>query len=248
MLKKPALSLKSIDKCFSERPGHRTVALEDISLQIVPGEFFVIIGPSGSGKSTLLRIMSGLDVATNGRITWGQGSAEPEMAFVFQEFALIPWLTVFQNVEMGLLKKNLTENKRHNIVHRELEQFGLTKFAQAFPRELSGGMRQRVGIARALAVEPKIMFMDEPFSELDSFTARMLRQELLQIWQEKKITIVMVTHLMQDAIELADRIAVMTPRPGRIEKIVENHLRRPRNRRSREAYRLEDMLDQLVKP
>lgn len=171
-----------------------------------------------------------------------------DFSFVFQQFALFPWLTVFQNVELGLLSRNFSAKLRSSKVLTGLERLGLERFAQAFPRELSGGMRQRVGIARALVTSPKIIFMDEPFSELDSFTTSNLRQEFLEIWRQTKPTIVMVTHLIEEAAELADRVAVLTPRPGRIEKILPNPLPRPRQKRSKEFFQLEDELYQLVKP
>lgn len=243
-----AVILTKITKIFQETHKKEVVALKHINLEIDAGEFFVILGPSGSGKSTLLRVMSGLDKLYQGNVELGAEPKKNEVGFVFQQFALLPWLTVYENVELGLLAKGIPEHKRREIVIKELKQFGLEKLADSYPKELSGGMRQRVGIARALAIDPKIIFMDEPFSELDSFTAEELRKELLRIWQERKPTIVMVTHLIEEALELADRIAVLTPLPGKIEKIVVNHLGRPRDKRSPEFYRLEDELYKLIKP
>ena len=242
------ISLKNVSKYFDETPDLKLPVLVDIDLEIESGEFFVLVGPSGSGKSTLLRIMSGLEKAHKGEVVLGQGMTSRDMSFVFQQFALLPWLTVFENVELGLLSKNLDEKTRREIVMRELKQFGLEKFAHSHPRELSGGMRQRVGIARAMATEPKIIFMDEPFSELDSFTAEELRQELLGIWAQRRPTIVLVTHIVAEALELADRIAVLTPRPARIEKVVKNTLPRPRMMRSSDFFRLEDQLYSLIRP
>jgi len=243
-----ALSLKHVNKSFGDKPSEQLIVLQNINLEIVAGEIFVIVGPSGSGKSTLLRIMSGLAKQDAGEVTLGPGLQTADFSFVFQQFALLPWLTVYQNVELGLLVQRLPEAKRQEIVYRELKQFGLEKFSQARLRELSGGMRQRVGLARALVVEPKIIFMDEPFSELDSFTAEELRQELLAVWSARRPTIILVTHLIEEALALADRVAVLTPRPGKIEKIVVNHLPRPRNPRSPEFFELEDKLCQLIKP
>lgn len=243
-----ALTLKKITKVFRDDPKIAVTALEKIDLEIFAGEFFVILGPSGSGKSTLLRIMSGLEKSFDGDMTLGASLEKRDMSFVFQQFALLPWLTVFQNVELGLLPKNIPEKNRREIVLKELKQFGLEKFADAHPKDLSGGMKQRVGLARALAIEPKIIFLDEPFSELDSFTAEELRKELLLIWQERKMTVVMVTHLIEEALELADRIAVLTRRPGKVEKIVTNHLARPRDKRSPDFFRLEDELYKMIKP
>ena len=223
--------------------------LEHIGLEIGPGEFFVLLGPSGSGKSTILRIMSGLEKSYSGTVQWEDGITQSDMSFVFQQFALLPWLTVYENAEMGLImRKDLTTDMRRVMVMKELRELGLERFAHAHPHELSGGMRQRVGIARAIATNPKIIFLDEPFSEVDSFTGRELRKDLLAIWERRKMTIVMVTHLIEEAIELADRIAILTPRPGKIEKIISNPLVRPRNIRSPESYKLEDEIYALIKP
>lgn len=242
-----ALALKGVNKTFADS-AKPTVVLKNITLDITAGEFFVMVGPSGSGKSTVLRLMSGLETDYTGTITLGAGYTPADMSFVFQQFGLLPWLTVFANVELGLLAQGVLAAHRHTLVMKELQQFGLEKFAHAHPRELSGGMRQRVGLARALVTNPKIIFMDEPFSELDSFTAHELRQELLRVWQQRKQTIVMVTHLIDEALELADRIAVLTPLPGMIEKIVVNPLPRPRRMRSPELFALEDTLYALIRP
>lgn len=241
------IELKNVTKEFKEPRGN-LVAVKDINLKINPGEFFMFVGPSGSGKSTILRIMSGLEKSYSGKVILGQGVDKKDMAFVFQQFALWPWLTVSQNIEIGLIARKVPAPVRAERVKAELERFGLEKFAHSKPRDLSGGMRQRVGLARAFAVEPKIIFMDEPFSELDSFTAEELQKELLRIWVERKPTIVMVTHIVEDAVELADRIAILTPQPGKIEEVVVNHLERPRVRRSEEFYKMEDKLYKLIRP
>ena len=242
-----AIVLKKITKYFEE-DGKKLAVLENINLEIENGEFFVLVGPSGSGKSTLLRIMSGLEKKYTGEVIFDKNISHHDISFVFQQFALLPWLTVFENVELGLLSKKIDEKNRHSMVMRELSQFGLEKFAHSYPRDLSGGMRQRVGIARALATDPKIIFMDEPFSELDSFTAEELRKELLQIWSKRRPTIIMVTHIIAEALELADRVAVLTPRPAKIERIIKNTLSRPRAMRSNDFFHLEDQLYQLIRP
>ncbi|MBI3627526.1 MAG: ABC transporter ATP-binding protein [Candidatus Sungbacteria bacterium] len=223
-------------------------ALKDINLEIHFGEFFVLMGPSGSGKSTLLRIFAGIEPAYTGERVLGAGLSQKDISFVFQQFALLPWLTVGENIELGLLERETSEEKRRERVWQELKIFGLEKFANHHPHELSGGMKQRVGIARALATDPKIIFMDEPFSELDSFTGDALRQELLDVWAERKVTIVMVSHNIHESVEMADRIAVLTKPPARVERIIQNHLPRPRNMRSEEVFRLDDELYQLIKP
>ncbi len=240
------LRLKNISQEF-EDDNRKLLALKNISLTIKSGEFLMLLGPSGCGKSTLLRIMSHLQKPSRGTFAFRPDIYPADISFVFQQFALLPWLTVYQNVELGLIARHIDMGTRQKIVQRELSKLRLSKFKKAFPHELSGGMRQRVGIARALVTDPKIIFMDEPFSELDSFTAEELRQELLAIWQERKMTVVMVTHIVQEAIELADRIAVMTSRPGKIDKIIINKLERPRHKRSQGFYDMEDEITQLLR-
>lgn len=242
------LTLHNISKTFQEKPEKPLLVLKNISLEIHAGEFFVFLGPSGSGKSTLLRIMSGLEKSFEGKLELAPEITQSDFSFVFQQFALLPWLTVRENIGLGLMARDVPYKTREKQVVRELELFRLEKFAHAFPHELSGGMKQRVGLARALAIDPKVIFMDEPFSELDSFTAEELRQELLKIWHERKMTVVMVSHNIEETLELADRIVILTPIPGRIERIVENTLSRPRDKRSQEFYRLYDELYKIIRP
>ncbi len=240
------ISLKNVSKVFDENTKSQYTAVKDISLEIKEGEFFMFVGPSGCGKSTLLRLMSGLEKKYSGEIKLADGISQKDFSFVFQQFALLPWLSVAENIALGLVARGDSEAHIASRVKKELALFGLEKFAEARPRELSGGMRQRVGIARALATDPKVVFMDEPFSELDSFTAEVLRKDLLAVWQERGITVVMVTHIVPEAVELADRVAVMSARPGRIEEIVEDSLSRPRKMRAPETYTLEDRITSLI--
>ncbi len=219
-------------------------AIENISFEVKREEFMAIVGPSGCGKSTLLRIIANLQKPTSGKIIWEQ---EPEIGFVFQNYALFPYLTVYKNIEFGLKMLGVEESKRKQVVHELIEEMGLAGFADKHPKELSGGMKQRVGIARALAVDPNILLLDEPFSSLDEFTAESLRRLLLQIWHKRKITIIMVTHLVQESLELADKVLVMRSGPGRVRTIVENPLERPRNLRSSEFYTLEDKLIHMIR-
>ncbi len=242
------ITLKNLSKSFKTGNLPPLHVLADIELEIFKGEFFMFLGPSGSGKSTILRVMSGLEKDYKGKLAFGQGISRKDMSFVFQEFALLPWLTVAENVEIGLLARDVMLAERQKIVKQELELLGLDKFGHVYPRELSGGMKQRVGIARALVTNPKIIFLDEPFSELDSFTAEELRKKLLSIWQERGVTIIMVSHIVEEALELADRIAVLTSRPSRIEKIMINTLPRPRQKRTQEFFNLEDELYRVIKP
>lgn len=222
--------------------------LNHVTVDIRQGEFFVFLGPSGSGKSTLLRVMSGIEKGYTGKMNVDDSISMSDMSFVFQQFALFPWLTVHENIALGLFSRNEPAGVIKKKVQKVAKELGLDKFINSYPRELSGGMKQRVGIARAMVTDPKVIFMDEPFSGLDSFTASELRKELLRIWEEKNITIILVTHLVSEAVEMADRIAIVTPRPATIEKIIENKLARPRQNRTKHFYELEDKITEIVKP
>ena len=166
-----ALSLHHVTKVFEDHSNKHLPVLENINLEIHLGEFFIILGPSGSGKSTLLRVMSGLEKSFRGEVSYAPEISRQDISFIFQQFALLPWLSVYENVELGLIVRHISKESRHKTIMEELRRLGLEKFAHVYPKALSGGMRQRVGIARALVTSPKIIFMDEPFSELDSFTA-----------------------------------------------------------------------------
>lgn len=204
-----------------------TVVLEDITVRIACGEFVAMLGPSGSGKSTLLRILAGLLRPTEGQVLFKgvpQYGPNPHLSIVFQSFALFPWLTVLQNVELGLEAQELTRTQRLKKALAAIDTIGLDGFEDAYPKELSGGMRQRVGFARALVVEPELLFMDEPFSALDVLTAANLRKELMGLWRAHKIptkAIVMVTHNIEEAVSMADRILVLGADPGHIRAELE---------------------------
>ena len=221
------LEARDIYKTFAAKEKRRRsppppLVLENIQVQIHAGEFVALLGPSGSGKSTLLRILAGLLQPTTGQVLFKgvpQHGANPHLAIVFQSFALFPWLTVLQNVELGLQAQDLTRTQRLKSALAAIDLIGLDGFEDAYPKELSGGMRQRVGFARALVVEPELLFMDEPFSALDVLTAANLRKELLGLWQSKSMptrAIVMVTHNIDEAVSMADRILVLGANPGRI--------------------------------
>ncbi|MEI6400346.1 MAG: ABC transporter ATP-binding protein [bacterium] len=241
-----AITFNHIHKTFKDYRGKKLEALHDVTCSIKQGEFFILLGPSGCGKSTLLRIASGLEKDFAGECVYDKEINQSAFGFVFQSFAILPWLSVYDNVALPLVAQKMNENKIHTLVMEELESLGLTKFAHHLPKELSGGMKQRVGIARALVIKPKVIFLDEPFSALDSFTATELRIELLKIWQERKMTIVMVTHNIEEAIELGDRIAVMSARPGKIDTIIDNTFSRPRNSRSQTFFEMEDKITELI--
>jgi NitT/TauT family transport system ATP-binding protein len=206
---------------------------KDVDLNVKEGEFLILVGPSGCGKSTLLDLLAGLIPSTTGEIRMdGRVITGPAMVrgFVMQAYALFPWLTVEANVEFGLVVKKISRAQRKEISGHFLELVGLTDFAKRYPHELSGGMKQRVAIARALAFDPEVLLMDEPFAALDAQTRETLQEELLDIWEKTKKTIVFVTHAIDEAVYLADRIAVMKSWPGRIIELVDVKLTRPRGR------------------
>jgi len=247
----PLLELKHISKSFAHAKGTLEV-LHDFSLDIEEGEFVAIVGPSGCGKSTLLRIINGIVPQTSGQVLYKGKQVDGinlECALVFQSFALMPWLTVKANVELGLEAQGLSLAEREKRAGIYIDKVGLDGFEEAYPRELSGGMKQRVGFARALAVEPKVLMMDEPFSALDALTAITLREELLDIWQSPDMpvkNIVLVTHIIEEAIELADRIIVLAAGPGRIVADLRVELPRPRDRRTEVFNNLTDKVFSLI--
>ena len=220
-----------LSKTYRDRTGQELVALEDIALTVEPEEFVAVLGPSGCGKSTLLAIMAGLLPATSGQVVFEgeRRDGQPLTATVFQEFALFPWRTVGGNVEFGLEELGTAPAERKERVARFIAMTGLEGFEAKFPHQLSGGMRQRVGIARALAVDPAVLLMDEPFSALDAQTRTLMMEELLGIWERQRTTIVYVTHNIQEAVYMADRVVVLSRRPGRVLDVVPIDLKRPRH-------------------
>lgn len=245
------LELRGISKSFTDR-GRTLPALEAIDLEIPDGQFVCIVGPSGSGKSTLLRIMMGLAPPTSGVVLDDGRPIEGvnlRAAMVFQSFALLPWLTVQGNVELGLRARSLSEDECRRRSAYYLDKVGLDGYEEAYPSELSGGMKQRAGLARALAVEPDLLFMDEPFAGLDALTSANLREEVLSLWADESLpvkTVVMVTHILEEAVLMADRILVMTPHPGRIAADVGIALERPRNKRDEDFDRTVDSIFEKI--
>ena len=231
------LELQHITKTFSTEEGEMT-ALEGINLEVKPAEFLCIIGPSGCGKTTLLRMVAGLDHPTSGKIILDGKEvkcASPDRGMVFQEFSLFPWRTVLKNVEFGLEINGMKEKERREIAEKYIALVGLKGFENHYPYELSGGMKQRVAIARALATEPSILLMDEPFGSVDAQTRNILQEELLEIWARTKKTVLFVTHSVDEAVYLADRVAVMSARPGCLVKCLDVDIPRPRKRTSVEV-------------
>jgi NitT/TauT family transport system ATP-binding protein len=227
------LHLNGLTKEFATASGERIVALEDINLEVRDEEFVCLLGPSGCGKTTLLRIIGGLDHATGGEALLNGipiRGPNPKTAMIFQEYSLYPWRNVIENIMLGLEIRGISREKRLETARQYLEMVGLEGFERTYPYELSGGMRQRVAVARALAVEPEILLMDEPFGALDAQTRNRMQMELLRIWEMTRKTIIFVTHSVDEAVFLADRIVVLTRRPGRIKEIVEVPQERPRER------------------
>ncbi|KQV84418.1 ABC transporter ATP-binding protein [Rhizobium sp. Root1220] len=218
-------------------------ALDDVSVDVAKGEFVTIVGASGCGKSTLLRLLAGLDAATAGQIRHaGADVSEPSLnrGIVFQEPRLFPWLTVEQNVALGLLNTKLVKARKAELVREHLELVGLGGFATVYPHQLSGGMAQRAGIARGLVSRPNVLLLDEPFGALDAITKARLQDELQEIWAKEGVTMVLVTHDVEEAVYLGDRVVVMSPRPGRVREIVPVTLERPRRRTSAETAAVRD--------
>jgi len=219
-----------VSKTYADRRGHEVRALDDVSLTVDGEEFVALLGPSGCGKSTLLNIIAGLLAPTTGGV-FLEGELPPgrsATAMVFQEFALFPWRTVQANVEFGLEELGLPRGARATRAREHVALAGLSGFEAKYPHQLSGGMRQRVGIARALAVNPAVLLMDEPFSALDAQTRQLMQEELLAIWERTRKTILYVTHNIQEAVYLADRVVVLSRRPGRVLAILPVALGRPR--------------------
>lgn len=243
-----SITINHVSKYFDGAKRKRLQAVHNVTLSISTGAFFVLMGPSGCGKSTLLRIIAGLESPDSGLVAFDEKLEATDISFVFQQFALLPWLTVEENIAMGLNGIRMSYAKQRGLIHRELERFALHGFAKSYPDELSGGMKQRVGLARAFIRRPKLLLLDEPFSEVDTPTAQELRQDLLAFWKEAHPTIVMITHNTQEAVALADTIAVFSPRPGTVEHIFPVSLPRPRNPRAKDFFALEDKIERFVRP
>ena len=226
-----SLEARNLRKTYDSRDGS-VIALQDVSLKVTDSEFVSILGPSGCGKSTLLRILDGLASADSGQVLMdGKPVERPtqERGFVFQSFNLFPWRTVRGNIEFGMEIKGVAKEERRRASDRLIDLVGLAGFTHRYPHELSGGMQQRVGIARALAIDPAVLLMDEPFGGLDAQTREDMQDELLRIWAAQRKTVLFVTHSIEEAIYLSDRIIIMTPRPGRILADIAVPFDRPRS-------------------
>lgn len=241
--------INNVGKTFPSRIGDPLVALEDISIEIERGEFLCILGPSGCGKTTLLRLVAGLDRPTSGEIIVEGKSVtgpDPRLAMIFQEYSLYPWRTVRGNIAFGLQMRGMPREERDERVNHFIQLVGLEGFGDSYPYELSGGMRQRVAVARALATDPAVLLMDEPFGALDAQTRNRMQKELLLIWEKTKKTVIFVTHSVDEAVYIADRILVLSTRPGRVAGIYDIDIPRPRNRTSVEFAKIRrDVLEQI---
>ncbi len=243
---------EKIEKYYAQPSQSRIQVISATDLSIVPGEILALLGPSGSGKSTMLRMLSGLSTPSAGQVFWhGRpiSQAEINVSIVFQSFALFPWLTVLDNVEAPLQARGVAPAVRRERSLKMLDTVGLDGFEAAYPKELSGGMRQRVGFARALVVEPEVLFMDEPFSALDVLTAENLRSELLELWAKKTMptkAVFLVTHNIEEAVLLADRIIVLGRNPGRIRTDFQVQLAQPRDRKSEAFTQLVDYIYKVL--
>jgi len=243
------LQIKGLSKSFSVK-GKTFEALHDVNLSVGDKEFMCLLGPSGCGKTTLLRIMAGLEKPTSGAVLLDGVPIEgpgPQRGMVFQEYSLFPWRTILDNVAFGLELKGVSKDERYDKARRYLKTVGLEGFENSYPHELSGGMKQRVAIVRALVNNPKALFMDEPFGALDAQTRNVMQSELLRIWQEQQKTVIFVTHSVDEAIYLADRVVIMSARPGQINEVLEIEIPRPRVRTSSEVNRYRERILQDLK-
>ena len=247
-MSEPVIRVKDLALSFAGKKGGGPIeVLRSINLEVKGGEFVCIVGPSGCGKTTLLNIITGFLKQSQGEV-FVQGAPvkgpDPRRVFVFQDNGVFPWLTVEQNIGFGLSRRPRSEQR--DIVHRYVQMVGLTGFEKAYPRELSGGMRQRVEIARALAPNPEIIYMDEPFGALDFITRLKMRADLTRIWQEERKTILFVTHDIEESVQLADRVVVLSSRPGTIRKQVQIELARPRDLDSPEYLETRDEIFRTI--
>ncbi|WIW70171.1 ABC transporter ATP-binding protein [Anaerosinus gibii] len=243
---KEYIKIDHVGRVFQTAQG-KVSAIEDVNVKIKEGEFFSIVGPSGCGKTTLLRILAGLEKATTGSININlRDRSKPLTSVVFQEQSIFPWLTVLDNVAYGLKMRNVPRKEREAVAAYYIDMIGLTKFAKSYPCQLSGGMKQRVSVARAFANDPAILLMDEPFGALDEQNRIILQQELLDIWCRMKKTTIFITHSIDEALCVSDRIMIMTAHPGTVKEIVDIDLKRPRDiSKIRTSLRYNELFQQI---
>ncbi|GAA5234198.1 ABC transporter ATP-binding protein [Verticiella sediminum] len=248
-MNQPLISVRNVRKVWNENSPKALTAIDALSFDVAPGEFVVLLGPSGCGKSSLLYMLAGLETPTDGELLFDGMPIEgpdTERGMIFQEASLYPWLTIAENVAFGLKLRGELPEKRERIARELLLKVGLADAVHKRPEELSGGMRQRAALARALSMRPKVMMMDEPFAALDIQTRAKMQDHLLKIWRDSRAGVVMVTHSIEEAVALADRIVVWTARPGRVKEIVSVDMPRPRNPRDPAFIELQLRLGDLL--
>ena len=243
-----SIGIKNVYRTYLDANGNEVEALNNININIEPGEFISLIGPSGCGKTTLMRLIAGLDTPQQGTLELdGEkiNGTNYERGFVFQQANLFPWQTVEKNISAGLKARKVYKEQKDEVAHY-IEIAGLKGFEKSYPHQISGGMAQRASLVRALINKPKVLLLDEPLGALDSFTRFDLQDKLIELWNERGNTMILVTHDVDEAIYLSDRIAIMTSRPGKIEEVIEVNLKRPRNRTGEEFVRLrKEILEKL---
>jgi len=236
------LVIDGVSKNFANAHGQNLTVLEDINLTIAEEEFVALVGPSGCGKSTLLNLTAGLLEPSSGTIYFTETNSTqvPAVGIVFQETGLFPWRSVYDNIAFGLEASGVPKNEQKERISHYIEMVGLAGFEKAFPHQLSGGMRQRVGIARALVINPDLLLMDEPFSALDAQTRTIMQEELVTLWEKTRLSTLYVTHNIQEAVLLADRVVLLSRRPGRISKILTIDIPRPEREKSEHAQAIDE--------
>ena len=243
------LIIDHLSKKFAKNGQETVESLTDINVRINDGEFICILGPSGCGKTTLLRIIAGLENPTTGKVLIDDvliDRPNPKLGMIFQDYSLYPWRTVNENIVFGLELRGVGKEEKARVAQEYIELAGLAGFGNSYPYELSGGMRQRVAVVRALAVDPSVLLMDEPFGALDAQTRNRLQHDLLEIWDKTKKTILFVTHSVDEAVFLADRVVVLTPRPGHVCEVLQIELERPRDRTSVEFAKIRRYVLDLI--
>ncbi|HEV8291266.1 MAG TPA: ABC transporter ATP-binding protein [Tepidisphaeraceae bacterium] len=243
-----SLTIQNLNKTFVRADGVAVEAIRDLSLKIEAGELVSLVGPSGCGKSTLLRLLAGLETPSTGQLLMGSDpilAPHADRGLVFQDPNLFPWLTVRRNMQAGLVARHVLRERRHEV-DEFMKLVGLESFADSYPHQLSGGMAQRVGLARALVNHPRVLLLDEPLGALDAFTRMRMQDEVLRLWENRGTTMLLVTHDIDEAIYMSDRIVLMSPRPGRVDQIIEADLPRPRQRHSSEFFQLRTRILDLL--